>query len=184
MITRRAMPRDPPPGRPSLGVQRRSAEALAEELEGRFARSLVGDQALVVARVRLVLRRAPARSTLPAGVDLELAERPVDRSGQGGGAVDHVERARGVKALERVAALQIRRRVGQLRTTLGAPLGHHYRLAGIEVAKLADVGLEQLEVLHPAVPAEVLVQPDQVERVQCELLREAGAALDVNGDRE
>ena len=58
------------------------------------------------------------------------------------------------------------------------------RLAGIEVAQLPDERREQVEVGHPGVPAEVLVQADHVERVVGELLGEAGPALDVERDRE
>ena len=79
--------REPRGGLPALAararllrIERRGVEALAQELEGRLLHALVGDQPLVVAGVGLVLRRAAAGSALPAGVDLELAQRPVDRS--------------------------------------------------------------------------------------------------------
>ena len=52
------------------------------------------------------------------------------------------------------------------------------------VTELIDVGLEDIEVLHPPIPAEVLIQTEHVEIVVGELLGEARAPLDVNGDRQ
>ena len=89
-----------------------------------------------------------------------------------------------MEGLEGVAALQRHRRLGQLRTSLGAPLGHHHRVLGVVVAQLGEVGLEQVEVLHPAVPAEVLVDPDQIEVLIGELLGGAEPAVDVDRDRQ
>jgi hypothetical protein len=136
-----------------------------------------------VSRVGPELRRALAGAAAPAREDLELAQRPVDRPRDRGG-VGHVEGAGEVEGLEGVAALLGDWVVGSLGPGLGAELGHHQRQLGIQVAHLLQVQRQVVEVLNPAVPAEVLVDSEHVELVVGELLRMVGAAVDVDGDRQ
>ena len=89
-----------------------------------------------------------------------------------------------VEGLEGVAALHADRVVGALRPRLGAELGHHQREVRIQVAHLLQVERQVVEVLDPAVPAEVLVDPEHVELVVRELLGVVGAAVDVDRDRQ
>src|SRR4051794_9608452 len=149
------------PPRPALAVLLRARVVAAEVLPRRLAvERAVGQQALLVQR-----RRGARVAALPARADPELVEGPVDRSAQPRLLRVDPEVVVDEVLLEGPRALLL----GRARAVrLGAELRDDDGVVRIAVAHLVEVARELRAVedgaARPGIPAEVLVDADDVER--------------------